>query len=117
MSNLKRQMTEDRAIRESARLIATAQLEHLRQGLSGQRIGERLADKVGDDTLDVIENAANAAKKNGGLIVALAGLVAAAFAWKPISAFFGSLGKTEEEDSEALSDSEGDANEEMRDDA
>ena len=117
MTDLKRQMTEDRAIRESARSIATAQFEHVRKGLSGQRIGEKLADKVGDDTLDAIESAANAAKKNGGVIVALAGLVAAAFAWKPISTFFRSRGKTEEAAGDALSDPEAEAIEEIRDDA
>ena len=110
-------MNEDRALRETARSIVTAQLAHLRQGLSGKRIGESLADKVGDDAFDAFERATSTAKKNGGIVIALAGVAAAALAWKPLTAFVQSLNTSENEDSGMLPDQDSRAIEEQSDDA
>ena len=117
MTDLKRQLNEDRVLRETARSIVTAQIAHLRQGLSGQRFGEKLADKVGDDALGALENAASAAKKSKGILVALAGLAAAAIAWKPLSGLVQSLGKSESQEAEPLLESKSQATEEQSDDA
>jgi hypothetical protein len=117
MTDLKRQLNEDRVLRETARSIVTAQIAHLRQGLSGQRIGEKLADKVGDDALVALENAASTAKKNKGILVALAGLAAAAIAWKPLSGLVQSFGKSETQDDKTLLGGESHATKEQSDDA
>lgn len=119
MTDLKRQLNEDRVLRETARSIVAAQFVHLRQGISGQRIGEKLADKVGEDAFDAFENAASAAKKNGGIILVVASLAAAALAWKPLTSFVQSLSQSDNDDeiNEAPTDAETHAIEEQSDDA
>lgn len=84
MSDLKRQLNEDRAIRNAARSIITAQIAQIRQGVSGQRIGEKLADKIGDDAAEFLGKTGKAAQDNRGPLLAFAGVVVAAVAWKPL---------------------------------
>lgn len=116
MTDLKRRLAEDRALRDAARSIIFGQLLRVREAASGQRMGTELANKVGDDALDLINRADAAARKNGGLIAAIAGIagVAAAlwFARKPIEAILRDvLGHDDDpaednESSESLGDAE-----------
>ena len=74
MGDMRRKLMEDKALRDMARSIVGAQFSRVREALSGQRIGAQLADRVGDDTIDLAADAANTLKRNGGMI---AGIVAA----------------------------------------
>lgn len=90
MSKLGRQLAEDRALRNAARSIVFDQLLRVRESASGKSIGTQLADTVGDDALDLAGRAETAARSNGGLIAAIAGVVGTAlalwFAREPIAA-------------------------------
>ena len=88
MADLKQQLKEDKAIRRAARSILAAQIEQVRQGLSGQRIGERLADKVGDPALEKLESMGVPAKVTAAVAAGTAGVLTIALAWRPISALF-----------------------------
>jgi len=93
MSDLKRQLSEDRAMRNTARSIIFGQFLRVREAVSGKRIGTELADKVVDDALDLADRAGSAARANRGLITAIAGVVGTGVAlWlarKPIAALVG----------------------------
>lgn len=95
MADLKRQLKEDKAIRSAARSILAAQVTQVRQGLSGQRIGEKLADKVGEPALKKLENTGTLAKLIAAAIAGAASVVMIALAWKPIAALFAADGEVE----------------------
>ena len=86
MTDLKRQLKEDKAIRSAARSILSAQVTQVRQGLSGQRIGEKLADKIGDPLFEKIESAGTPSKVIAAAVAGAAGVLAVALAWKPVAA-------------------------------
>jgi hypothetical protein len=73
MTDLKRQLKEDKAIRSAARSILLAQIAQVRHGLSGQRIGEKLAAAV----------------------AGAASVVAVALAWKPLTELFATTAEEE----------------------
>lgn len=115
MTELKRRLEEDRALRDAARSIILGQLLRVRQAASGQRMGTELADKVGDHASGLIKGVSTVARKNGGLIAAIAGIAGAAAAlwfWRePIESMLRGLigdGYDTDEDSE-LSESLDDA--------
>lgn len=95
MADLKRQLKEDKAIRSAARSILAAQVTQVRQGLSGQRIGEKLADKVGEPALEKLENTGTPANLIAAAIAGAASVVMIALAWKPIAALFAADGEDE----------------------
>ena len=95
MADLKRQLQEDRAIRSAARSILAAQVTQVRQGLSGQRIGEKLADKIGDPALKKIQNAGTPTKVIAVAVAGAASVLAVALAWKPVAALFAAEGEDE----------------------
>ncbi|MGQ7829016.1 hypothetical protein [Altererythrobacter sp. Z27] len=101
MTDLRRQLLEDRALRNTARSIITAQFDRVRNGLSGQRIGEQLADDVGDETLDAADRASDALRGKGGIVAGVAAAVAGAtalwFAREPLLALFRSSEENEAE--------------------
>ena len=88
MTDLKRQLKEDKAIRSAARAILLAQMTQVRHGLSGQRIGEKLADKIGDPALEKLENAGTSAKVIAAAAAGAASVVGLALAWKPLTELF-----------------------------
>lgn len=88
MTDIKRQLKEDKAIRSAARSILLAQITQVRQGLSGQRIGEKLADKIGDPALEKLEKSGTPAKVVAAAVAGAASVVAVALAWKPLTELF-----------------------------
>lgn len=88
MTDLKRQLKEDRAIRGAARSILAAQVAQVRQGLSGQRIGEQLADRIGDPALKKLESVGTPIKAIAGAVAGAAAVFAVVLAWKPFAAKF-----------------------------
>lgn len=77
MADLRKRLAEDNSLRRTARSILFGQLTRVREAASGQHIGEQLAGKIGDDTLDLIGQTSSAARRNAGIIAALAGAGAA----------------------------------------
>lgn len=82
MTNLRRRLLEDRALRDSARSIITQQAQRLRTGISGKWIGETMADRYGDRMLDLASGTRRAMAGKGKLIAGAGAItVVAAVAW------------------------------------
>ncbi|WFL76983.1 hypothetical protein P7228_13435 [Altererythrobacter arenosus] len=88
MADLKRQMQEDRALRDAARALLDADVAHLRNGLASKSIGERVLDNIGEGAKDVFESAADAADNHKGALAALIGAIVLWFARNPIMSLF-----------------------------
>lgn len=101
MTDLKRQMIEDRAMRDAARTILESDIAHIKSELSAKGIGERMLGSVGEGAVDVLERAGEAADNHKGVLATLVGAVVLWFARNPILDLF-----TEEsaEDDQNLAD-------------
>ncbi|WP_114519894.1 hypothetical protein [Altererythrobacter sp. ZODW24] len=84
MSKLLRQMNEDRAMRDTAQTLFKADLEHLKSEMRSRGIGDRIADRVGETTADMLEEAADVASANKGILGALGVALALWFGRIPI---------------------------------
>ena len=102
MSKLKRQMLEDRALRDAARALIEGDVAHLRSDLSAKGIGERVIGSVGEGATDVFERATEAADNHRGVLAALIGAVVLWFARNPILELF-----SDEEDASQPSSDDG----------
>ena len=98
MTNRRAQMVEDRYLRDSARALLEADIEHLKSGLSQRGITERALDRVKDGAIDIYEEAVEVAEDNKG---ALAALVAAIVVWFARNPIFSLLGLEEDSDDAA----------------
>lgn len=88
MTDLKRQMVEDRALRDAARALVSADIAHVRNLLSGKSLTERMMGRVGDGARDALEHAADAADNHRGAIAVLIGAIVLWFARNPLMALF-----------------------------
>lgn len=88
MSDLDRRMREDRALRDAARALFTADVAHVRNQLNGKSLSQRVIGRVGDGAKDVLEQAADTADNHRGTIALLLGAVALWFARHPLMALF-----------------------------
>lgn len=86
MSDLKRRMLEDRALRDAARALFTADVAHTRNLLSTKSLSQRVLGRVGDGAKDVLEQAADTADNHRGTIAVLLGALVLWFARNPIMA-------------------------------
>jgi len=84
MNTLKRQMLEDKALRDTAHSLITADAAHVRNIFSKGSLGKRVAGRIGDGASDVYQKASDTAGNNGGILTAVAGAIALWFARKPI---------------------------------
>lgn len=85
---LERRMIEDKALRDAALALVKADVEQLRADLGVRNIGARMVDRVSEGASDMLEEAADLADNNKGV---LAALVAALLVWlarNPILALF-----------------------------
>ena len=88
MSRLRRQLEEDRALRDSARAMFRKELDHVRQEVAPQALGERVADSIGERVDAASDDTIGFVRKHGGAISAAGGAIASAvglwFARKPL---------------------------------
>lgn len=89
MTKLPQQFIEDRALRDAARDVFMADIEHARTSTSGQGIATRIGSRVGDGAKDVFEVAKVHADDNRGILAALIGAIVLFFAREPILEIFG----------------------------
>ena len=94
-----RKLREDRAMRDASLAIFKSDLAHLRADLSVRGIGGRLADRVGDGAMDMIDEAVVAAEENRGKLAAVGFALVVWFARHPIlSAIRSIFGYEDDED-------------------
>ena len=90
MTITRRQVLEDRHIRDAARALVEADLKNLRADLAVKGIGERAMDRITEGASDVYEEAIEVAADNKGALAALVAAVVLWFARHPIlEALFG----------------------------
>lgn len=88
MRDLDRKLTEDRAMRDAARTLVTADIANLRADLAGKGFGVRIVDRIHEGAADLFEEAVELADSNRGVLAALVGAVLLWFARNPIIALF-----------------------------
>ena len=89
MSDLKAQMLADKHMRDSARSLVKADIEHLKADLAHKGIGGRIMDRAKEGALDLYEEAIDVADDNKGALAALVAAIVVWFARNPILSLFG----------------------------
>ena len=88
MSDLKRQMLEDRAVRNAAKALIDADVAHVKNTFSGPSLTERAATNLNEGAREVFDKASAAANDHKGILAALIGAVLIWFARNPILSLF-----------------------------
>ena len=101
MSELERRLAEDKALRDSVLALFKADLALVRADLAERGLGPRIADRLGESTVEMLEEAADYAEDNKGKIAAGVAAVVLWFARGPILDALGRLIGAEEEPGEA----------------
>ncbi len=86
--DLDSKLREDRALRDAARALITADLANLRADLAGKGFGERIVDRINEGAVDLFDEAVELADSNRGVLAALFGAILLWFARNPIIALF-----------------------------
>ena len=84
MTDRKTRMIEDRYLRDSARALVEADVEHLKTGLERKGIAARALGSVKDGALKIYEEALEVADDNKGALAALVAAILVWFARNPI---------------------------------
>ena len=84
MSELGQRLTEDKALRDAALSLFSADLALIRADLKERGVGARVADRIGSGTLEMVDDAADYAEANRGKIAAAVAAVVLWFARGPI---------------------------------
>jgi hypothetical protein len=91
MNALEHRMAEARALRDAAFGLVAADLQLIRSDLQERGIGGRIADRVGDSTMDMVDEATEFAEKNKGKVAAGLAAIVLWFARGPIIDALGDL--------------------------
>ena len=105
MSRLEDQLIEDRRLRDAARAVLVADLEHARTSFSSKGLADRVGTRIGDGAVDVFETAKAQASDNRGIIAALIGALLLWLGREPILEALGLGAQTEDEGIEGEADS------------
>ena len=84
MTPIEVQLREDRDLRDSALRLFKQDLALVRDDLHQRGIGARIADRIGDGTLDMVEDAVGYAETNRGKVAAALAALVLWFARGPI---------------------------------
>lgn len=90
MTDRRTQMLEDRHLRNSARALVEADIEHIKTGFGRKGLVARALDTVKDGAVDIYEEAVDVAEDNKGALAALVAAIVVWFARNPIMDLFGS---------------------------
>lgn len=99
MSKLNERLKQDRELRDAARAVLLADIDHARNSFSAKGVANRVGSRIGDGAVDVFETAKAQAGDNRGIIAALIGAVLLWLGREPILA---ALGLGEESGNEPL---------------
>ena len=89
MSDRRIRMLEDKYMRDSARALVEADIEHLKSDFAHKGLGERAIERVREGATDLYEEAADMAGDNKGALAALIAAIIVWFARNPIMELFG----------------------------
>ena len=100
MSEVGDRLSEDKALRDAALALFKADLAMVRADLKERGLGSRVADRVGESTMDMLDEAVDYAEDNKGKVAAGIAAVVLWFARGPILDALGRLIGDEEEPAE-----------------
>lgn len=98
MTSRKARMIEDRYLRDSAKALVEADIEHIKADFSHKTLGERAMDRVTEGAMDLYEEAVDLAEDNKGALAALIAAIVVWFARNPILSILGLKGDEEDEE-------------------
>ena len=97
MSEVGDRLAEDKALRDAALALFKADLAMVRADVKERGLGPRIKDRIGESTMDVLDDAADYAEDNKGKIAAGIAAVVLWFARGPILDALGRLIGADEE--------------------
>ena len=100
MTDLEARLAEDRALRDAALALFKADLALVRADLDARSVGGRIADRIGESTMDMLDEAVDYAEENKGRVAAGVAAVILWLARGPILDALGRLLGDEENDEE-----------------
>ena len=100
MSDLEHRLAEDKALRDAALALFKADLALVRADLDERGLAARIKDRVGESTMEVLDEAVDIAEDNKGKVAAGVAAVILWFARGPILDALGRLIGDDEEDEE-----------------
>lgn len=89
MTKLPAQFIEDKALRDAAKDVFTADIAHAKVNFSGKGIATRIGGRIGDGAKDVVEVAKVHADDNRGILAIIIGALVLWFARSPIKEILG----------------------------
>lgn len=108
MNGAEQRLAEDKALRDAALGLFKADLALVRADLAERGVGQRVADRLGEGAMDVLDDAVDYAEDNKGQIAAALAAVALWFARRPILGALGRLIGDDEEPADGDSRSDDD---------
>ena len=100
MSDLDHRLAEDKALRDAALALFKADVALVRADLAERGLGQRITARVGESTMEVLDEATDFAEDNKGKVAAGIAAVVLWFARGPILDALGRLIGEDEEDEE-----------------
>ena len=98
MSLARKHMMEDRDVRNAARRLFQTDIEFIKTDLAARGVGGRIADRIGDSTMDMVDDGLDYAAENKGLVTTAIAAAILWFARKPLLAGLAGLFAAEELD-------------------
>lgn len=89
MSRLPDEFHQDRALRDAARDVLMADIEHAKAAFSGKALAGRVTGRIGDGAKDALDVAKGHAGEHRGLIAGLIALIMLWLAREPVSQWLG----------------------------
>ena len=84
MKDLQHELAEDRALRDAALALFRTDLHFIREDLNARGVGGRIADRIGDSTMDMVDDAVDYAEANRGQVAAAAAAIVLWFTRAPL---------------------------------
>lgn len=104
MSDRKAAMVQDRYLRDSAKALVEADIDHLKTEFAYKGLTERAMDRVVGGATELYEDAVDIAEDNKGALAALLAALVVWFARNPILGLFGVERDDDETDDEDRSE-------------
>jgi hypothetical protein len=108
---LETRLAEDRALRDAALEVFSADLRFIREDLHARSVSQRITDRIGDSAMDIVDEAVDFAEANRGRVAAAVAAMVLWFTRAPLldglSRIFGTNeGDKEQEGDQARSDND-----------
>jgi hypothetical protein len=98
VSEIEHRLAEDKALRDAALSLFSADLALVRADLAERGVGARIADRIGESTMEMVDEAADYAEANKGKVAAGIAAIVLWFARGPILNALGKLLGDDDED-------------------